>query len=86
MALKAREWTPLDKAAMHILSRQREAANPRPSLRTLGEAIGVTHPRIKALFDCTAGTPTLDEFCALCEYFHLDPAKTLEAALQTTGR
>lgn len=86
MALKAREWTDLDHEAMRPIAELRESTTPRPSLRTIAEAMGVTHPRVKALFDGTAGTPTLDEFCLLCEYFGLDPARTLDEALKTTGR
>ena len=86
MALKAREWTELDRETMRLLGEMRDTSDPRPSLRTIAERIGVTHPRVKALFDMTGGTPTLDEVCDLCDLFGVRPDALLAQAARNTGR
>ncbi|MCR1995705.1 hypothetical protein [Bifidobacterium animalis] len=86
MALKAREWTELDRETMRLLGEMRNTAEPRPSLRAIADNIGVTHPRVKALFDMTGGTPTLDEVCDLCDLFNVRPDALLAQAEQNIGR
>jgi hypothetical protein len=85
MALKARTWTDLDREAMRTIRKAWETMPDRPSQRAVAQAIGVTHPRIGALFAETGGTPTLEEFCDLCELVGLEPADVLQKAIDTTS-
>lgn len=81
----ARTWKPLDHAAIDYFNQLRNNTTPRPTYRTLGEALGVSHNRILKLLN-KEGTPlTLCEFTALCTFFHLQSSTVINMLEKQTS-
>ena len=53
-----------------------------PPIRKMAEAMGISYSRFRDILNQSNGTPTLDEFVLICEYFNVKPSTTIELLLQ----
>lgn len=81
MAKTARQWSPIDKAAVRILAKIRAEDHRDLSYRQMAKLTGMTPSRLSGLFLETMGPPTLDEFCTLCELFNRSAPQTLQSVI-----
>lgn len=84
MAVKGRDWSPLDKEVSRRFNVLREQQGSKP-LRELAEQAGMTYSRFRDIMVGQNGTPTLTEFIAMCQLFDADPADMLNQARQTVA-
>lgn len=82
MARKGRTWSELDRTFVEHLNRKLEAR--KLSLRKIEAATGISRGRLESLLHMTDGTPTLEEFVALCVLVDENPAQQL-ASLNSTN-
>ena len=84
MAIKGRTWESLDILISEFTNEKREEIG-NPPIRKMAEAMGISYSRFRDILNQANGTPTLNEFLIICEYFNVDPASTLELLMRQAG-
>lgn len=82
MAIKGRVWSDADKEMSYIFNRLRSQYGDKP-MRSLAKDLGLTYSRVRDLLNQENGTPTLEEFLRICEYYGVDPTDMLNKILET---